>query len=175
MKHATTTTKMKKAMVKVEPNTIHTINVGASVRQPQRCCWSDKSAYYLNRISASLPADLQLLPSELVPKSLAQNAAAAKLLMSLGSMASPVLKIQAASRHSAINSILKRSLTRIGLPSTLEPVGLTNEYRRPDALTLGLWYRGLSLVSMGCNSCGYFCSGPLQRLCQTGRFRSYKS
>jgi len=47
-------------------------------------------------------------------------------------------------RHSAINSILKRSLTRIGLPSTLEP--LTNDGRRPDGLTLGPWYRGLSLV-----------------------------
>jgi len=33
-------------------------------------------------------------------------------------------------RHSAINSILKMSLTRIGLSSTLEPVGLTNDYDR---------------------------------------------
>jgi len=41
------------------------------------------------------------------------------------------------SRHSAINSILKRSLTRIGLRSTLEPIGLTNDGRRPDSLTLG--------------------------------------
>ena len=49
-------------------------------------------------------------------------------------------------RHSAINSILKRSLTRVGLPSTLEPVGLTNDGRRLDGLTLGSWYRGLSLV-----------------------------
>jgi len=39
-------------------------------------------------------------------------------------------------RHSAISSILKKSLTRIGLPSTLEPVGLTN-YGRPNGLTLG--------------------------------------
>jgi len=38
-------------------------------------------------------------PSELVPKSLkAQNAAVAKLLMSWGSMASPVLKMQTASQ-----------------------------------------------------------------------------
>ena len=38
-------------------------------------------------------------PSELVPKSLkAQNATAAKLLMSWGTMASPVLKMQAASQ-----------------------------------------------------------------------------
>jgi len=49
-------------------------------------------------------------------------------------------------RHLAINSILKRSLTRIRLPSTLEPVGLTNDGRRPDGLTLGPRYRGLSLV-----------------------------
>ena len=40
-------------------------------------------------------------------------------------------------RHSTINFIHKRSLTRIGLPSTLEPVGLTNNGRRPDGLTLG--------------------------------------
>ena len=48
-------------------------------------------------------------------------------------------------RHSAINSILKQSLTRIGLPSVLEPVGLTRE-RRSDGLTLNLWYRDRSLV-----------------------------
>ena len=35
-------------------------------------------------------------------------------------------------RHSAINSILKRSLTRIGL-------------KRPDGLTLGPWYRDRSM------------------------------
>ena len=39
-------------------------------------------------------------------------------------------------RHSAINSILKRSLTHIGLPSVLEPVGLTKDRRTPDDLTL---------------------------------------
>jgi len=38
-------------------------------------------------------------------------------------------------RHSAIYYILKRSLTRIGLPSVLEPIGLTKS-RRPDGLTL---------------------------------------
>jgi len=38
-----------------------------------------------------------------------------------------------------------RSLTRIGLPSVLEPVGLTKD-RRPDGLTLNPWYRGRSLV-----------------------------
>jgi len=49
-------------------------------------------------------------------------------------------------RQSIINFILKRSLTRIGLPSTLELVGLTNDGRRSNGLTLGPWYRGLSLV-----------------------------
>ena len=49
-------------------------------------------------------------------------------------------------RHSAINSILKWSLTRIGLPSVLEPVGLTKDRRRPDGLTLNPWYRGKSFV-----------------------------
>jgi len=48
-------------------------------------------------------------------------------------------------RHSAINSILKRTLTRIGLPSVLEPVGLMKD-RRPDGLILNPWYRGRSLV-----------------------------
>jgi len=48
-------------------------------------------------------------------------------------------------RHAAINSILNRSLTCIGLPSVLEPVGLTKD-RRPHGLTLKRWYRGRSLV-----------------------------
>jgi len=37
---------------------------------------------------------------------------------------------------SAISSIHKRSLSRIGLPSTLEPVSLSNDGRRPNGLTL---------------------------------------
>ena len=44
-------------------------------------------------------------------------------------------------RHSAINSILKRSLTCIGLPSTLESVSLTNDGRRPE---VWLWAPGTS-------------------------------
>ena len=40
-------------------------------------------------------------------------------------------------RHPAINSILKRSLTRINPPSTLELVGLTEDGRKPFGLTLG--------------------------------------
>jgi len=42
--------------------------------------------------------------------------------------------------------IFERLLTCINLPSTLEPVGLTNDRRRSDGLTLGPWYKGLSLV-----------------------------
>jgi len=48
-------------------------------------------------------------------------------------------------RNSAFNSFLKRLLTCINL-STLEPVGLTGDRKRPDGLTLGPWYNGLSLV-----------------------------
>ena len=86
-------------------------------------------------------------PSEPVPKILkAQNVAAEELLVSWGYMDTPVLKMQAASLYNQPSTpVLKRSLTRINLPSTLEPVGQTND-RRPDGLTLGPWYRGLSLV-----------------------------
>ena len=48
--------------------------------------------------------------------------------------------------HSVINSILERSFTRINLPSTLDPVGLIGDERKPGGLTLIPWYRGLSLV-----------------------------
>jgi len=37
-------------------------------------------------------------------------------------------------------------LTHVGLPSVLEPVGLTKDRRRPDDLTLNPCYRGRSLV-----------------------------
>jgi len=77
-------------------------------------------------------------------------------------------------RHSAINSILKRSLTRIGLPSTLEPVGLTNDGRRPDGLTLGPWYRGRSLV-WDTTAVDTFAQGHYKRLRQTGWFCGHKS
>jgi len=72
-------------------------------------------------------------PSELVPKILkAWNAAVVILLTGWGFMVSPALRMPAASPDiSAINSILKRLLTRIGLPSILEAVGLTR-YRRSD-------------------------------------------
>jgi len=43
-------------------------------------------------------------------------------------------------RHSAINYILKRSLTCINLPSTLEHVGLTRDKKRPNGFILGLWH-----------------------------------
>jgi len=72
-------------------------------------------------------------------------------------------------RHPAINSICKRSLTHIGLPSTLEPVGLTNDGRRPDGLTLGPWYRGLSLVWDAT------VLDTFAKDCQTGWFCGHKS
>ena len=59
-------------------------------------------------------------------------------------------------RHSAIKSILKRSLTRINLPSILEACWPDKGQKEARWLTLGPWYRGLSLL-MGCNSCGHFC------------------
>ena len=77
-------------------------------------------------------------------------------------------------RHSAINSILKRLLTRIGLPFTLEPVGLTNDGRRPHGLTLGPWYRGLSLV-WDATVVDTFAQGHYKDSCQTGWFCGHKS
>jgi len=99
----------------------------------------------LETCSALMSSVLQS-PSELVPKSLkAQNAAAAKLLVSRGFMACPVLKMP--------------------LPKTfshrLHPQEVIDPYRsplylwacRPDkwrkeagVLTLGPWYRGLRVV-----------------------------
>jgi len=58
-------------------------------------------------------------------------------------------------RHSAINSIPKRSLTCTGLPSVLEPVGLVSDIR-PDGLTLNPWYRGRS-IEWDIDSCGHHC------------------
>ena len=72
-------------------------------------------------------------------------------------------------RHSAINSILNRSLAHIGLPSTLgwslSAWQMTKGGRWPD---FGPWYRGLSLIWDA--TVVDTCSGPLQRLCQTGWF-----
>jgi len=48
--------------------------------------------------------------------------------------------------YSANNSILKRSLTRIGLPSALDPVSMINDGRRQDAWLWAPWCSGLSLV-----------------------------
>ena len=50
--------------------------------------------------------------------------------------------------HSAINSILKWSLTCIGRPSVLEPIGLTRDSRRLNGLTLNPWYRGRTARSL---------------------------
>ena len=37
-------------------------------------------------------------------------------------------------------------MTRISLPSVLEPIRLTTDRRRPDGFTLNPWYRGRSFV-----------------------------
>jgi len=60
-------------------------------------------------------------------------------------MDSPALKMQAASPDILPNSVFKRSFTSNNLPSTLEPVSFTGDGKRPDGLTLGPWYKGLSL------------------------------
>jgi len=62
-------------------------------------------------------------------------------------------------RHSSINSILKGSLIRIGLPSVLEPIGLMGD-RKPDGLTLSPWLQGQE-PCMGRESCGECCFKPL--------------
>ena len=50
-------------------------------------------------------------------------------------------------RHSELNTIIHRSLSSIGRPSILEPVGMTREDgRRPDGLTLFPWHQGKTLV-----------------------------
>jgi len=63
-------------------------------------------------------------------------------------------------RHSTINAILKRSLTYINLPSTLEPIGL-NKWWEARWIDFGPLVQKPKF-SMGCNSCGHFWSWPIQ-------------
>ena len=50
-------------------------------------------------------------------------------------------------RHSALNELVKRSLTSIRVPSMLEPMGLfRSDGRRPDGITVIPWSRGKALV-----------------------------
>jgi len=113
------------------------------------------------------------VPSKPVPKFLkAQNAAMVKF-DELGLHGISFTKNTGHfPRHLAINSILKRSLTCIKLPSSLEPVDLTGNVRRHDGLIIGGWYRGQSLVWDATRR--HFCLVPLQRQCQTGRHCSNK-
>lgn len=51
------------------------------------------------------------------------------------------------SRHFMINDIIKRALVSAGIPSILEPTGLSrSDGRRPDGLTLIPWTNGKSLL-----------------------------
>src|SRR6218665_1875415 len=50
-------------------------------------------------------------------------------------------------RHSTINDIIHRSLSKAGIPSIKEPPGLTRtDGRRPDGLTMIPWRAGRHLV-----------------------------
>ncbi|KAJ4445708.1 hypothetical protein ANN_12393 [Periplaneta americana] len=51
------------------------------------------------------------------------------------------------SRHSSLNDIIKRALTSSGVPSILEPSGISrSDGKRPDDLTLVQWRVGKSLI-----------------------------
>ncbi|KAJ4443744.1 hypothetical protein ANN_05522 [Periplaneta americana] len=50
-------------------------------------------------------------------------------------------------KHTSLNDIIKRSLTSCGIPSLLEPPGISRtDGKRPDGLTLIPWSRGKSLI-----------------------------
>ncbi|KAJ4446533.1 hypothetical protein ANN_13229 [Periplaneta americana] len=50
-------------------------------------------------------------------------------------------------RHTSLNDIIKRSLTSCGIPSLLEPPGISRaDGKRPDGLTLIPWSRRKSLI-----------------------------
>ena len=50
-------------------------------------------------------------------------------------------------RHAAINTIVKMSLARAQIPSTLEPSGLSwSDGKRPDGVTITPWQAGRTLV-----------------------------
>ena len=51
------------------------------------------------------------------------------------------------SRHTAINDLVKRTMSSAGVPCVLEPTGLTRgDGKRPDGLTTVPWSRGQSLL-----------------------------
>ena len=116
-------------------------------------------------------------PSELVPKSLnAQNSAAAKLLMNWVSMASPVLKIQAASQDFQPSTPSSKSHWPAFI-SLLQYLGAC----WPDKSREAGWIDFGHLVqrpkpSMGRNSCGHFARVTTKPLPdKTDWFRGYKS
>ncbi len=51
------------------------------------------------------------------------------------------------SRHASLNDVIKRSLSTAGIPSRLEPPGLScSDGQRPDGMTLAPWSSGHPLV-----------------------------
>lgn len=51
------------------------------------------------------------------------------------------------SRHAALNETIRRALKSAGVPSLLEPTGVSrNDGKRPDGLTYGPWKNGRQLV-----------------------------
>ena len=111
-------------------------------------------------------------PSKLVSKSLkAQNATVAILLMSWGSMAFPILKMQATSLDIQPSPPSKKVIDVHWSP--LYP----GAWQMTKGGQMVFFDFGLLVKrpkpSMGCNSCGHFCLGPLRRHCQRGKFCDY--
>ena len=51
------------------------------------------------------------------------------------------------SRHSAVNDLIKRALVTAGVPSILEPSGVSrNDGKRPDGMSIFPWSRGKALI-----------------------------
>ena len=68
-------------------------------------------------------------------------------------------------RHVELNHLLKRSLQKINIPSTLEPAGLSRrDGKRPDGITLCPWTRGRSLL-WDATVTDTFCSTNISNTC----------
>ena len=70
----------------------------------------------------------------------------------------PLLSAGCLPRHAAINTIVKMSLARAQIPSTLEPSGPSrSDGKRPDGATITPWQAGRTLVWDG-HVPGHLCS-----------------